>query len=276
MKKTVTIISLCLIMGLTNSLQASDVALTGTAYRWSGNESSTSNSNKIEAPGLNDGDIITDIRLAGGGEPDWIWSPYEAAGLVFSTKKTVTKVEYINGTFAGIVNGICDDGCFDEGIKLQVSEDGETWTDATGWTLEPEYKYWDTSVSGTTFTFNGKADNILGIRVTGKVKTSGNTGSWEARTREITAYSGQNVNVSNTQDDTDVILYSTPDNSILTVTNLKSEATVKVVSISGSVISEVLAKGGTVDFDVSHWAKGAYLFYIQSAKSVVVKKAIIQ
>lgn len=62
----------------------------------------------------------------------------------------------------------------------------------------------------------------------------------------------------------------------LTVANIQPNTVVRVVSMNGCVVSEVLAKSETVEFDVSHWKKGVYLFYLQTAKNVLVRKAIIQ
>ena len=248
---------------------------TGTAYRWYGNAISTSNSNNVEAPGLNDSNLTTDVSLAGGSEETFA-NAYEAAGLIFSSAKTITKVEFVNGTFAGIVNGVMDDGCFDEDFKLQTTVDGSTWTDVSGWTVSPAYEYWSTSVSGATFTFTSSTADVLGIRVTGKVRTSESTGSWEARVREITAYSGQITGVPTTQKESDIFLYSNPDNSNLTLANVQPNSVIKVVSMNGSIISEVLAKSETVKFDVSHWPKGVYIFYVKTGSNEVIKKAVIQ
>ena len=249
---------------------------TGTAYRWYGNAISTSNSNSIEAPALNDGNLTTDVSLAGGSE-EAFENAYEAAGLIFSSAKTITKVEFVNGTFAVIANGVMDDGCFDEDFKFQTSVDGTTWTDVSGWTVSPVYDYWSTSVSGATFTFTGNVGTaILGVRITGKVRTSESTGSWEARVREITAYSVQITGIHTTQKESDIFLYSNPDNSNLTLANVQPNSVIKVVSMSGSIISEVLAKSETVKFDVSNWGKGVYLFYVKTGSNEVIKKAVIQ
>jgi len=249
---------------------------TGTAYRWWGNTDSFSDSNKILASGLNDGDVTTDVNLAGGGEAGNVFNVYEAAGLIFSSAKTITKVEFINGTFAGIVNNVMDDGCFDEDFKLQTSVDGTTWVDAVGWSLSPDYEYWSTSVSGAAFTFTGSAIGILGIRVTGKVKTSDVTGSWEARVREITAYS-QTTEALNVAKESDILLFPNPLSSGSLSIRLPDDATrLTIFDITGKIICREEVTRNEYLIDQSEFkSKGVYIVNVMTTKNIMNNKVIV-
>lgn len=251
----------------------------GTAYRWFGNTDSSSDLHKYEATALNDGDLSSDVPLAGGsGEPEW--SGYEAAGLLFSSAKTITKVEYVNGTFAGVNNGVMDDGCFDANFKLQISTDGTTWTDATGWSLSPAYEYWNTSVSGATFTFTGSAADVLGIRVTGQVKTSDATGSWEARTREINAYSGGGTiftKITENVKEIGLSLFPNPFSSSSLSIKLPEDATqLSIFDITGKAVyqTQVTMNEYLINQSVFQ-SKGIYIVNVITAKGSKNQKLIV-
>jgi uncharacterized protein YjdB len=249
---------------------------TGTAYRWSQNANSTSNANRVLAPGLNDGDITTDISLDGanGGEP--VSNGYEAAGLIFSSLKTISKVEFINGTFRGIVNNVMDDGCFDADMKLQTSVDGTTWTDATGWSVSPDYEYMNTSVSGTTFTFTGSASDILGIRVTGKVRTSEITGSWEARVREISAFSTQITDVFDISNESEISVFPNPlSTGSLSIILPDGANRLSIADISGRIIfqTRVNKKDYLIDHSVFK-QNGIYMITVFTSEKSFYKKLI--
>lgn len=249
---------------------------TGTAYRWSRNADATSNDNRVPAPGLNDGDTITDVSLDGanGGEP--VSHGYEAAGLIFSTPKNITKVEFINGTFRGIVNNVMDDGCFDADMKLQTSVDGTTWTDATGWTVFPDYEYMNTSVSGTTFTFTGIANDILGIRVTGQVRSSEVTGSWEARVREISAFSTQTTDVFDIANESEISVFPNPlSKGSLSVILPEDANRLSIAEISGRIIFQTQVNKKEYLIDPSVFKKnGIYLITVSTSEKSISKKLV--
>ena len=254
---------------------------TGTAYRWWGNAVSTSNDNGVLAPGLNDGNTTVDVALAGGGEEPQPTSGagwYEAAGLVFSAAKTITKVEFVNGTFAGQVNGVWDDGCFEVDFKLQTTVDGTTWTDATGWTVSPDYAYLNTSVSGATFTFTGSANNVLGIRVTGKVRTSETTGSWEERVREITAYSGSTVTeVPGGVKKSDISLFPNPLSSgSLSIKLPEGAMQLSIFDITGKIVyqKQVTKNEYLIDQSVFE-SEGVYIVNVMTSNNSINKKVIV-
>jgi chitodextrinase len=157
-------------------------------FRWYGNLVSTSNSNKFQAYKLIDGNRSTasdDLWLKGGdvSSGDDIANAYEAAGIIFSTARNINKIEFVNGSYSGGTS----DGAFTQDVKVQTTVDGLVWTDATGWSVAPAYSYGNSSIGGAIFIFTGNASNILGIRVTGKVRTCTSGCSWEASAREFTA-----------------------------------------------------------------------------------------
>jgi hypothetical protein len=116
------------------STGSTNVALAGSAFRWSANASATSNANRVAAPALNDNSTAAEIDLAGSGD-DSVANAWEAAGVVWSTSQAgINRVEFVNGSTDGPSNG---NGNFTANFRLQLSADGTTWSDAGGWTLAP-------------------------------------------------------------------------------------------------------------------------------------------
>lgn len=74
----------------------------------------------------------------------------------------------------------------------------------------------------------------------------------------------------------DIYLYPNPNNSILTLANVKPNSKIRVVSFDGKVVSNLISKAENTKLDVSQWTKGVYFFYIETKNSVVTRKAIIQ
>ena len=249
-------------------------AQSGTAYRWSGNTTSISNSNRVAASGLNDGDLITDVNLGGGKEA--IPSVYEAAGLVFDTPTNINKVDFINGTFAGEVNGVWDDGCFEADFKIQTSTNGTTWRNVNSWTLFPEYPYLSASVSGATYTFIGNATNIFGIRVTGRVRNSETAGSWQAKAREITAFSTLSTSVSDIKED-ETLLYPNPFSSGSLSIKLPEGATqLSILDVTGKIVyqEKVIKNEYLIDRSVFKFV-GVYIVNVVTTKSSLNTKVIV-
>jgi hypothetical protein len=123
---------------------SANIAPGGTGYRWSQNASSTSNSNRVAATGINDGNETTDVDLNNGSDDNA--DAWEAAGVVWSASQSaITSVQYVNGTWDGNSNG-----AFTANVKLQFSTDGTTWTDS-GWTISPAYDNDNSAVSGKTY-----------------------------------------------------------------------------------------------------------------------------
>jgi hypothetical protein len=168
----------------------SNLALKGTAYRWSANRTATANTNRVTEPKLNDDSTAADVNLAGSG-----WDPiddaWEAAGVILARAATVTGVVFVNGSFTKQTIGgttYSGDGTFDANFHLQVSTDGTTWTDAVGWSVSPAYPY-DESAANRSYLFSGKATGVLGVRVTGQVRLGGSLDvSWNATSREVQAW----------------------------------------------------------------------------------------
>lgn len=165
----------------------SNLAFAGTAYRWSGNSSSTANANRVAEIRLNDDSTATEINLAGSGW-DQVQNAWEAAGVILARAATVTRVVFVNGSFSRqTIGGITysGDGNFAANFHLQLSTDGTVWTDATGWSLSPAYPY-DSSASNGSYVFSGNATSVLGVRVTGQVRLGNSLDvSWNATSREV-------------------------------------------------------------------------------------------
>src|SRR6185369_5997903 len=97
---------------------------------------------------------------------------WEAAGVTWSTAKTISSANFINGT---INSG--GDGFFTANCKLQFTTDGTTWVDS-GWTISPAYPN-SSAAGGQTYTFSGTAvSGKLGARVVGQVRTTDTSYHW--------------------------------------------------------------------------------------------------
>ncbi len=160
--------------GLTN------VATSGTGYRWYGMTAATDDTNKTAATGINDGNTATDFSLTTSGADDGS-NKYEATGVIWSTNKAIVSAKFKNGTYDGNNNGV-----FAANFSLQYTTDGSTWL-ATNWTFSPSYQYDTNNASGVEFTFSGSALTVKGLRVAGQVHLSGGN-SWFVSARELQAF----------------------------------------------------------------------------------------
>ncbi|MGO9601160.1 MAG: IPT/TIG domain-containing protein [Isosphaeraceae bacterium] len=167
-----------------------NIGPSGTAYRWWDLTSSTSNSNRNAAPGLNDNNLTTDVVLSGSGSDGQggdYKNAYEAAGILWSSTQSIAQVNFINGSYSA-----SDDGVFDANFGMQYTTNGTTWVAASSWTITPSYAYNSSSAARVTYTFTGPALNVLGVRIVGQVHTS-NSGvnSWFDRATEVQVYNVQ-------------------------------------------------------------------------------------
>jgi hypothetical protein len=168
---------------------ATNLALSGTGYRWAGMTSSTANTGRAAAAALNDGKGATGVYLNGpgsdGGGTSDNNNAWEAAGVVWTTKQTMSKAVYINGAYTS-----SQDGVFDKGFTLQFTLDGKTWFNAPStWVANVSYKYNSSGAANEVITFTGPAMSVLGFRFVGEVHTS-NSGvnSWYAITKQVEAF----------------------------------------------------------------------------------------
>ena len=161
-----------------------NLAPAGVGYTWYSMAASTGNSPQAAAPGINDGDLITDIPCLPGGAEDSS-NAYEAAGVIWSTPQTINRVIYLNGSY--LPN---HDGVFAAGFGLQFSPNGSTWTNAGAqWTLTPAYAYNSAASGDTSFTFTGGVATVQGVRCVGRVNTVNSpTNSWIALATELQAF----------------------------------------------------------------------------------------
>jgi O-glycosyl hydrolase len=161
-----------------------NMALGGSAFSWFNLTSSTDNSPQAPAPGLNDGDLNSNIPLLAGGGND---NPnaYEAAGVLWPNPQTFSRIVYHNGSFTAT-----GDGVFDADFGLQFSPDGLSWSDAgPEWLLTPAYSYNSADSAGVAFAFAGGLATAQGVRCVGQVHTQPiAANSWFALATEIEAF----------------------------------------------------------------------------------------
>jgi O-glycosyl hydrolase len=161
-----------------------NLAPAGAGYIWYSMAGSTDSLPQAAAPGINDGDLNTDVPLTPGGTED-LPNAYEAAGVVWSNAQTINRVIYYNGSYT-----TNDDGVFADGFGLQFSPDGSTWTNAgPAWTVAPAYVYNSAASGNASFTFTGSVATVLGVRCVGRVHTvETSQNSWVAFATEVRAF----------------------------------------------------------------------------------------
>jgi hypothetical protein len=160
-----------------------NLAPAGAGCIWYSLTASTNSSPQAAAPGVNDGDLTTDVPLTPGGTDD-LTNAYEAAGVVWSTPQTINRVIYYNGSYTTNGNGV-----FADEFGLQFSPDGSTWTNAGPvWTVAPAYVYNSAASANASFTFTGGVATVLGVRCVGRVHTGQTGNSWAAFATEVQAF----------------------------------------------------------------------------------------
>jgi hypothetical protein len=138
----------------------SNLASSATAYAWSANSNATADANRVESAGLNDGDASLSIPISEAGEEGAaLW---EAAGLLWTERKTISQVTFINGATDSNGNGYLQQSC-----SLQFTTDGTTWRES-GWGVSPEYPY-STAAGDHSYRFSGpELQGVRGVRVSGQ------------------------------------------------------------------------------------------------------------
>jgi O-glycosyl hydrolase len=161
-----------------------NLAPAGVAYTWYSLARSTNNSPQAPAPGLNDGDLSTDVSLGPDGAED-IYRAYEAAGVLWDTPQSINRVIFQNGSYDSF-----HDGVFAAGFGLQFSLNGTTWTNADPvWTVAPAYAYNSVASANVGFAFTGGVATVRGVRCVGRVHTvNSKTNSWVAFATELQAF----------------------------------------------------------------------------------------
>ena len=188
------------------------------------NTSASSNSNRTAAPKLNDNDLTIDVPLNGGiGETA---ARYEAGGVIWGAPQTVTSVDFVNGTWLSSY-----DGGFSSSVSLQYTTDGSIWSNS-GWIIAPSYAYNSSAVSGSTYTFIGTPLSVLGVRVSGQVRTTSSSSYWD-NMREVRAYASPVVSPTPTPAPTPT---PTPSPSPVPAPTLSFSSNVTSILSGGSVI----------------------------------------
>jgi O-glycosyl hydrolase len=166
-----------------------NLAPAGAGGTWYAMSTPTNNQPAGDEPGINDGDLQTDVPLTLTGAEDSA-NAYEAAGVIWSTPQRISRVVYYNGSYDPY-----HDGVFAAQFGLQFSPDGQTWTNAgPDWVLTPPYTYNSSISANTNFTFSGGAVTVLGVRCVGQVHTAQTpANSWVAYATELQAFAAPAV-----------------------------------------------------------------------------------
>lgn len=143
---------------------------------------SIDNTNQVTEARLKDGILNIDVNLRGTGDDSA--NRWEAAGVIWATPHNIASMSFYNGAADNTSNALAN-GPFSANVKVQITSDGTTWTDA-GWSLTPPYVGNDIVSTSKWYTFTGGPAVVLGMRVVGQVRTS-TLFSWHARVNEVEA-----------------------------------------------------------------------------------------
>jgi hypothetical protein len=158
-----------------------NIAPTGTGYTWSKNTKATSNRYRAASPEINDNNLVHNVDVQPDGDHAGAW---EAAGVVFPIAQSIASVSFINGDVTDE-----GDGYLEANISLQLSTDGDTWTES-GWNVTPPYPY-TSDAGGQTYAFTGApVSGVLGARISGQVRTKDGSYHWIMKQVEIFSSSG--------------------------------------------------------------------------------------
>ncbi|MGK5035820.1 glycosyl hydrolase family 18 protein [Janthinobacterium sp. LB3P118] len=153
-----------------------NIAVAGKGYIWNANASATANTNSALAPAVNDGNLSTTLMLNNNGEGGA--QKWQAAGVMFSSAKSVTSAVFVNGALDSYGNGY-----FESGLSLQYTLNGSTWVES-GWSVTPAYPN-NASASSVAYTFSGKTiSGVVGVRVSGRAGPS----SWSGSFKEVKVF----------------------------------------------------------------------------------------
>jgi len=163
---------------------ATNIARSGTGYTWHSMTAQTGVNNQTASTVINDGNLTVGVNVDVAGEPSQ--NKYEAGGVTFaSAQGGITQVDFVNGAID--TNG---NGFFEANMALQTYN-GTSWSNVSGWSLSPAYPY-TTAAGGATYTFTGPALNgVLGVRIVGEVRVTGQDNSWSWIVNEVEVWAGQ-------------------------------------------------------------------------------------
>ena len=110
---------------------------------------SIDNTNQVTEARLKDGILNIDVNLRGTGDDSA--NRWEAAGVIWATPRNIASMSFYNGAADNTSNALAN-GPFSANVKVQITSDGTTWTDA-GWSLMPPYVGNDIVSTSKWYTF---------------------------------------------------------------------------------------------------------------------------
>jgi uncharacterized protein YjdB len=269
----------------------------GTGYYWHSMTAENQNINQVVAPQVNDG---TPTNTGGAQvnlpqqDSENLW---QAAGLVWSSARSgITRVEFVNGDI--ITSDPNTNGVFNSNAKvqLQTAVNGP-WTDAPGWTVSPAYDYDNFSAaSGKTYTFSGSALNdVVGIRVVGRVHAPGNGYSWAVYVKEVRAYNSSNTQIMSVNDQqqlkvnttavaaSNITVFPNPvtDGWItvgLNAADVNNKVDVSLSDLSGRIVykSNFISNGISERLNIGAVQPGVYVIRISGSNTKFSSKVVVQ
>lgn len=133
-------------------------------------------------PALSDGDVTTSVQAASDRA-----TPREVSlGVLWSAPQSVRQVIFRQGWASDEGSGN-----FDKPPRLQITTDGKSWSDASGWTMSPALYVANARSSMGDFIFTLPSNvRAEGVRITGEVGKAGAAQSRFPRVREFEVYTG--------------------------------------------------------------------------------------
>ena len=139
------------------------------------------------------------------------------------------------------------------------------------------------AINGNVTTFNSSGDNKIHYFAFTHMQgggAGGHPGVADGQTngKELAAYIKTLMNATSTSEidkNNDISLFPNPVRTNLSISNLTPGSLITVTGLDARTISSQRIENSTVEFNVSKWNKGIYLFNIQQKNSVTVRKVVI-
>ena len=267
----------------------------GVGYHWkniataSPRSDGTLNVNKFASPAVNDGNTTTSYQQIGDNDDAGL----QAVGIVWSSPKTnIDKVNFYQGEITWEGGWFSPSSTQTIRVQYQTTAGG-LWTDTGVGFMNQAYAY-DASVSNKLYTFNIPriTQGIVGIRIIGPVKTSGD--SWAIYYREVEAFASgtkvSSINDANQQLQLNqntvaekITVFPNPVtdgwiNLGLNAADKNNKVDVLVSDLSGRVVlkNSFTSNGISERLNLSNVQPGVYMIRITGANTKFSSKVIVE
>ncbi|TAH27132.1 MAG: T9SS C-terminal target domain-containing protein [Cytophagales bacterium] len=254
-----------------NNSSLVNIAPQGDGFEWVGMTSNSANSTRRSFPAVNDGKLVD--ALLNNGSDD---SPnaFEAAGVIWDeVKKNIVAAKLTHYTPPN--NPMEIKFYLGHGMKLQTTQDGQTWTDLN-YGYFPEYPYGNGQKNMNTSPivyFGDKPISAKGIRIVGQVRISGvNWGGQTARVwglKEIEVFQNNSItDIENSFNQHGVKVYPNPAKNLINIDLANNNfSQIILLDVTGREVFTNKVTSQTEKIDLSDLKKGLYILQLNGNSS---------